>query len=136
MEDKVDMSFPTIKFNPATIAKIAEMEKQACEIIVENIFEEIKKVITENTKDLTLDLGLFGTLKIKDRKAFHQPCEKIKTGANLGQKKTTIKSLFQKEQLPKKLPTLNESMGEKKINDSSLNESISRFQGGKLKTNQ
>jgi len=33
------MSFPTIKFNPATIAKIAEMEKQACEIIIENIFE-------------------------------------------------------------------------------------------------
>ena len=30
MEDKIDMSFPTIKFNPATIAKIAEMEKQAC----------------------------------------------------------------------------------------------------------
>lgn len=23
MEDKIDMSFPTIKFNPATIAKIA-----------------------------------------------------------------------------------------------------------------
>lgn len=30
MEDKIDMSFPIIKFNPGTIAKIAEMEKQAC----------------------------------------------------------------------------------------------------------
>ena len=68
------MSFPTIKFNPATIAKIAEMEKQACEIMVDNIFEEIRKVISENVKDLTLDLGLFGTLKIKDRKSVHHPC--------------------------------------------------------------
>lgn len=33
MDDRIDMSFPTIKFNPATIAKIAEMEKQACEVI-------------------------------------------------------------------------------------------------------
>ena len=30
MEDRIDMSFPTIKFNPGTIAKIVEMEKQAC----------------------------------------------------------------------------------------------------------
>lgn len=89
--------------------------------MVDNIFEEIKKIISENVKDLTLDFGLFGVLKIKERKAVHQPCEKIKTGANLGHKKTTIKSLFQKEQLPKKLPTLNDSLGEKKINDSSMN---------------
>jgi len=67
----------------------------------------VKKIIGDNVKDLTLDIGLFGTIKIKDRKAFHQPCEKIKNSSALGQKKTTIKSLFQKEQLPKKLPTLN-----------------------------
>lgn len=107
MDDRIDMSFPTIKFNPATIAKLAEMEKQACEVIFENIIEEIKKIISENVKDLTLDLGLFGVIRIKDRRAIHQPCEKIKSGPGFGQKKTTIKSLFQKEQLPKKLPTLN-----------------------------
>ena len=39
------MSFPTIKFNPATISKIAEIDKQTCEIKFENIFEEIKKII-------------------------------------------------------------------------------------------
>ncbi len=96
MDDKIDMSFPTIKFNPATIAKIAEMEKQACEIVFENIFEEVRKIISENVKDLTLDIGLFGTIKIKDRKAVHQPCEKVKSNNIFGQKKTTIKSLFQK----------------------------------------
>ena len=107
MEDKIDMSFPTIKFNPATIAKIAEMDKQTCEVAFENIFEELKKIISENVKDLVLDIGLFGTIKIKDRKAIYQPCEKMKSSNVFGQKKTTIKSLFQKEQLPKKLPTLN-----------------------------
>lgn len=74
MEDKVDMSFPTVKFSPASIAKIAELDKQACEIVFENIFEEIRKIISENIKDLVLDIGLFGTIKIKDRKAVHQPC--------------------------------------------------------------
>jgi len=39
MQDHIDMSFPTIKFNPASVAKLAEMEKQACEIILENIFD-------------------------------------------------------------------------------------------------
>jgi hypothetical protein len=47
-------------------------------------------------KDLILDIGLFGTIKIKDRKAVHFPCEKMKTSNIFGQKKTTIKSLFQK----------------------------------------
>lgn len=47
-------------------------------------------------KDLVLDIGLFGSIKIKDRKAVHQPCEKMKTSNVFGQKKTTIKSLFQK----------------------------------------
>lgn len=45
MEDKVDLSFPTIKLNTAAIAKLADIEKQACELILDNIFEEIKKVI-------------------------------------------------------------------------------------------
>lgn len=107
MEDKIDMSFPTIKFNPATISKIAEIDKLTCETVFENIFEEIKKVIGENIKDLVLDVGLFGTIKIKDRKAVHNPCEKLKSSNVFGQKKTTIKSLFQKEQVPKKLPSLN-----------------------------
>jgi hypothetical protein len=40
------MSFPTIKFNPATIAKIAEMEKQTCETVFDHIFEELKKIIS------------------------------------------------------------------------------------------
>jgi hypothetical protein len=30
MEDKIDFSFPTIKLNVAAIAKISEIEKQAC----------------------------------------------------------------------------------------------------------
>lgn len=49
----------------------------------------------------------------------------------IASKKTTIKSLLSKEQLPKKLPTLNESgngegIGEKK--DSSFNDSFSKYQ--------
>lgn len=46
MEDKVDLSFPTVKLNSAAVAKLAEMEKQACEIILDNIFEEMKKIIS------------------------------------------------------------------------------------------
>ena len=132
MEDKIDMSFPTIKFNPATLAKIAEMEKQACEVVFENIIDEIKKIISENVKDLTLDIGLFGTIKIKDRRVVHQPCEKIKNGHGFGQKKTTIKSLFQKEQLPKKLPTLNEST-HGKLPENSFMESQSKMPAPRLR---
>lgn len=73
MEDKIDLSFPTIKLNTAAVAKLAELEKQACEIILDNIFEEIKRIISENPKDLLLDLSLFGRIKIKDRKATHEP---------------------------------------------------------------
>lgn len=126
MEDKIDMSFPAIKFNPATIAKLAEMERQACEVVFENIIEEIKKVVGENVKDLNLDIGLFGSIRIKDRRAVHYPCEKVKSGHGFGQKKATIKSLFQKEQMPKKLPTLNES-GFEKLPDNSFNESQSKL---------
>ena len=39
MEDKIDLSFPTIKVNSGAISKLAELEKQACEIILDNIFE-------------------------------------------------------------------------------------------------
>ena len=96
MEDKMDMSFPTIKFNPVSVAKLAEMEKQACEIIMDNILEELKRVISDNTKLLTLDLGLFGAIKIKNRNITHEPCEKNKS-SNVGvSKKMTIKSLMQK----------------------------------------
>lgn len=45
MEDKIDLSFPTIKLNTAAVAKLADLEKQACEIILDNIFEEIKRII-------------------------------------------------------------------------------------------
>ena len=135
MEDNIDMSFPTIKFNPATIAKLAEMEKQACEVVFENIIDEIKKIVSENVKDLTLDIGLFGTIKIKERKAFHQPCEKVKSGHGFGQKKATIKSLFQKEQMPKKLPTLNES-GFAKLPDNSFNESQSKMPPAKFRAKE
>ena len=45
MEDKTDLSFPTIKMNSVAISKLAEIEKQATEIILDNIFEEIKKII-------------------------------------------------------------------------------------------
>lgn len=45
MEDKTDLSFPTIKMNNVAISKLAEIEKQATEIILDNIFEEIKKII-------------------------------------------------------------------------------------------
>jgi hypothetical protein len=30
MEDKVDLSFPTVKLNMGAVAKLAELEKQAC----------------------------------------------------------------------------------------------------------
>ena len=39
MEDKIDLSFPTIKLNSAAIAKLADMDRQAAELILENIFE-------------------------------------------------------------------------------------------------
>ena len=96
MDDKIDMSFPTLKFNPATISKIAEMEKQACEVIFENIFEEMRKIISENIKDLIMDIGIFGSIKTKDRKVIHQPCEKTKSNNAFTHKKTTIKSLLHK----------------------------------------
>lgn len=38
MEDKVDLSFPTVKLNSAAVAKLADLERQACEIILDNIF--------------------------------------------------------------------------------------------------
>jgi hypothetical protein len=133
MEDKIDMSFPTLKFNPATIAKTLDMDKQTCEVAFENIIEELKKIISENVKDLVLDIGLFGTIKIKDRKAIYQPCEKMKTSNVFGQKKTTIKSL--QNQLPKKLPTLNES-GKLPPVDNSFTESVTKMPLPKLKQPQ
>lgn len=39
---------------------------------MDNIFEEIKKIIAENPKDLLIDLSLFGKLRIKDRKVMHE----------------------------------------------------------------
>lgn len=73
MEDKTDLSFPTIKMNGVAISKLAEIEKQATEIILDNIFEEIKKIIAENPKDLMIDLSQFGKLRIKDRRVLHEP---------------------------------------------------------------
>ena len=73
MEDKTDLSFPTIKMNSVAISKLAEIEKQATEIILDNIFEEIKKIIAENPKDLMIDLSHFGKLRIKDRRVLHEP---------------------------------------------------------------
>lgn len=106
MEDKTDLSFPTIKVNSVAISKLAEIEKQATEIILDNIFEEIKKIIAENPKDLLIDMSQFGKLRIKDRRVVHEPNEKPKSSSITTFKKTTIKSLLQKE-YPKKLPTLN-----------------------------
>jgi hypothetical protein len=54
-----------------------------------------------------LILGYLELSKLKIGKLFIIPCEKIKSSNIFGQKKTTIKSLFQKEQIPKKLPSLN-----------------------------
>ena len=39
MEDKVDLSYPTVKLNIGAVAKLAELEKQATELILDNIFE-------------------------------------------------------------------------------------------------
>ena len=39
MEDKVDLSYPTVKLNISAVAKLADLEKQATEIILDNIFE-------------------------------------------------------------------------------------------------
>jgi dynein heavy chain len=135
MDDKIEMSFPTIKFNPATVAKIAEMDKQACEVVFDSIIEELKKIINENVKDLVLDIGFLGTIKVKDRKATHHPCEKMKSSNVFGHKKTTIKSLFQKEQMPKKLPTLNEPIKLLPA-DTIPNESLGKTSGVKPKPGQ
>ena len=128
MEDKIDLSFPSIKLNTAAVAKLAEMEKQACEIILDNIFEEIKKAISENPKDLLIDLSLFGKIKIKDRHITHEPPEKAKTVSAIVTKKTTIRSLLSKDQLPKKLPTLNDSAQNLPKLEGSFNESFSKYQ--------
>lgn len=128
MEDKVDLSYPTVKLNSAAVAKLAEMEKQATEIILDNIFEEIKKIISENPKDLLIDLSLFGKIKIKDRKIIHYPSEKAKTSGVISNKKTTIRSLLSKDQVPKKLPTLNDSAQNLPKLESSFNESFSKYQ--------
>lgn len=92
-------------------------------------------MIGEHVKDLVLDIGLFGVIKVKDRRAIHQPCEKIKTSIAFGQKKTTIKSLFQKEQMPKKLPTLNET-GKLPPAEGSFMDSIPKLPNQKLKQPQ
>lgn len=128
MEDKIDLSFPTIKLNTSAVAKLAELEKQACEIILDNIFEEIKRIISENPKDLLLDLSLFGRIKVKDRRITHEPSEKAKTGSAIVTKKTTIRSLLSKEQIPKKLPTLNDSAQNLPKLEGSFNESFSKYQ--------
>jgi nucleoid DNA-binding protein len=73
MDDKTDLSFPTIKVNSVAVSKLAEIEKQATEIILDNIFEEIKKIVAENPKDLLIDLSSFGKLRIKDRRVMHEP---------------------------------------------------------------
>ena len=132
MEDKVDLSYPTIKLNISAVAKLAEMEKQACEIILDNIFEEIKRIIGENPKDLLIDLSLFGKIKIKDRKITHYPSEKGKTGSAVANKKTTIRSLLSKEPVPKKLPTLNDSAQNLPKLEGSINDSFSKYQMEKL----
>lgn len=128
MDDRVDLSFPTVKLNVAAVAKLAEMEKQACEIILDNIFEEMKKIISENPKDLLIDLSLFGKIKIKDRKIIHYPSEKSKNSAIITNKKTSIRSLLSKDQIPKKLPTLNDSAQNLPKIESSFNESFSKYQ--------
>jgi nucleoid DNA-binding protein len=128
MEDKIDLSFPTIKLNTAAVAKLAELEKQATEIILDNIFEEIKRIVSENPKDLLLDLSLFGRIKVKDRRIIHEPSEKAKTGSAIVTKKTTIRSLLSKDQIPKKLPTLNDSAQNLPKLEGSFNESFSKYQ--------
>jgi hypothetical protein len=57
-------------------------------------------------------LSQFGKIRIKDRKVVHEPNEKPKPANMSSFKKTTIKSLMQKDH-PKKLPTLNESSDRK-----------------------
>lgn len=131
MEDKVDLSFPTVKVNGAAVAKLADIERQATEIILDNIFEEIKRIIGENYKELLLDLSLFGKLKIKDRKIVHYPSEKAKTSGTITSKKTTIRSLLSKDQVPKKLPTLNDSAQNLPKLEGSFNESFSKYQQDK-----
>jgi hypothetical protein len=39
MDDRIDLSFPTIKVNVPAISKLSEIEKQATEIILDNIFD-------------------------------------------------------------------------------------------------
>ena len=128
MEDRVDLSFPTIKLNISAVAKLAEIEKQACELILDNIFEEIKKIISENPKELLIDLSLFGKIKIKDRRITHFAPEKGKSGSAVVSKKTTIRSLLSKESIPKKLPTLNDSAQNLPKLEGSFNDSFSKYQ--------
>jgi len=74
-------------------------------------------------------MSLFGTIKIKERKVVHFASEKAKTSGITGPKKTTIKSLLQKETVPKKLPKLGgEPDNGKKNADYSMNDSFSKYQ--------
>lgn len=107
------------------------MQRQASDIIIDNIFEEIKRIISENPKELLLDLSLFGRIKIKDRRIIHEPSQKAKSSSIITSKKTTIRSLLSKEQLPKKLPTLNDSAQNLPKLEGSFNDSFSKYQTDK-----
>lgn len=94
MQQNLDLTYPIIKINFTSLSKIAELDKQLCEAILDSIFEDIRKLITANTKSITIDLSLFGKLKVQDKKAEHIQLEKPKVAPNDPGRKLTIKSLL------------------------------------------
>lgn len=107
MPQGLDLTYPVIKTNFVNLSKIAEMDKQLCEAVLDSIFDEIRRTISSGAKEFTIDLSLFGKLRVKDKKIEHVQLEKPKVAPTAPNRKLTIKSLLDKEEKPRKLPKLD-----------------------------
>ena len=99
------MTYPIIKTNFTMLAKTAEMDKGVYEAIFDAIFEEIKNALIKS-KEVIIDLGLIGKLKLKDRKIDFTPIEKQKMTPSMVKSKITVRGLLEREEKPKRLPKL------------------------------
>ena len=77
------------------MAKSAEVDRTVYEAVFDAIFEEIKNVIIKS-KDTTIDLGLIGKLKIKDRKIDFVAIEKQKMTPSVIKSKITVRGLLER----------------------------------------
>lgn len=102
----MDLTYPIIKTNFTVLAKSAEVEKSVYESVFEMIFEEIRNSIVKS-KEVTIDLGLIGKLKLKDRKIDFVPIEKQKQTPSMIKSKITVRGLMEREEKPKRLPKLD-----------------------------